>query len=327
MSSLRRHWPMPGEEVGSATSGAGAVPPLSEAEIRNAHQPAEEKPAIPLKKSGPPPVLKRAFIGALAFGFGLLVFVICLELIQTINLLLEWPIIVGWPVLAILLGLMGYGMFKLLKILTSIREMPVVQRLRPGELGTMPTSKKEEIRKQLLEQLVYLRRQRADSNDPLRGTIERLTAESTSHPAGDWISDYNQQVLRPLGKEARDRVRKIALTAGASAALSPWRILDAVIAFNAATQSAYDVLKIHGIRPGQAVAMAFAFDTFLNTFLATVVEDVSTDLADSLTAQISAETGASAAKVLAPKIAEGLTTAVFVRRLGNRMIKRLHPFP
>ena len=304
-----------------------AAPPLSEAEVRNIAQPEVKGPPLPLRKGSTPPVLRRTVGGILAFGFGALILFLSLELIQTINLLLEWPIYAGWPILAVLLGLIGYGIFRLARILISIREMPIVSRLEPGELETLSGRRKEEIRKQLLNQLAYLRKQDAESASALHAELDRLAAEASSHPAGEWIRDYNRAVLEPLGKSGRNRVRKIALTAGASAALSPWRILDAVIAFNAATQAAYDVLKIHGIRPSHSVAFAFAFDTFLNTFLATVVEDVSSDLADSLTAQVSAETGASAAKVLAPKIAEGLTTAVFVRRLGNRMIRRLHPFP
>ena len=320
---------MPGEAFDSARSGgAGSVaPPLTEVEVKNTASQTSSGAGIPLKGGPTPPVLRRAVGGLLAFGFGLLIFFLSLELIQTINLLLEWPAYTGWPVLALLLSLMGYGIFRLAKVLISIREMPIVSRLEPGELETLPGRRKEEIRKQLLGQMEYLRRQRKDPEDRLHPVLDRLSAEAASHPAGQWIRDYDRLILSPLGKEARDRVRKIALTAGASAALSPWRILDAIIAFNAATQGAHDVLRIHGIRPSQAVAVAFAFDTFLNTFLATVVEDVSTDLVDSLTAQVSAETGASAAKVLAPKIAEGLTTAVFVRRLGNRMIRRLHPFP
>ncbi|MGE9291954.1 MAG: DUF697 domain-containing protein, partial [Puniceicoccales bacterium] len=301
---------MPGESLDSATSGGAGVsaPPLSEAEVRNSAPRDSGRPPLPLKRAATPPVLRRAVGGILAFGFGLLVFFLSLELVQTINLLLEWPIYTGWPVLALLLGAMGYGIFRLARVLISIREMPIVSRLEPGELETLPGKRKEEIRHQLLGQLEYLRKQRKDPEDPLHPVLDRLVAESTSHPAGEWVRDYDRHVLTRLGREARDRVRKIALTAGASAALSPWRILDAIIAFNAATQAAYDVLRIHGIRPSQAVAVAFAFDTFLNTFLATMVEDVSSDLVDSLTAQISAETGASAAKVLAPKIAEGLTT-------------------
>jgi len=329
MSGTRRHWPMPGEALTSATSGgsaAGAVP-LTDAEVKNASAATERETPVPLRKSPSPPVLRRAVGGLLGFGFCLLIFYLSLELIQTINLLLEWPIYLGWPILAALLGAIGYGIYRLARILISIREMPVVRRLEPGELDSLPAKEKKEIRLQLMEQMTYLRKQRADPEDPLHPVLDQLASQATSHPAGDWIRDYDRLVLSPLGREGRDKVRKIALTAGASAALSPWRILDAIIAFNAATQAAHEVLKIHGIRPSQAVALAFAFDTFLNTFLATVVEDVSSDLVDSLTAQVSAETGATAAKALAPKIAEGLTTAVFVRRLGNRMIRRLHPFP
>ncbi len=320
---------MPGEEPEAATSGAGvcASPPLTETEQLNATTCSPKADSLPLRKSATPPVLRRAVGGLLAFGFGLLVFYLSLELIQTINMLLEWPVYAGWPVLALLLGLMGFGIYRLARVLLSIRSMPIVSRLQPGELESLPGQRKEEIRQQLLSQVAYLRKLRKNSEDPLHPVLERLSAQSTSHPAGEWVREYDRLVLAPLGREARDRVRTIALTAGASAALSPWRILDAIIAFNAATQSAHDVLRIHGIRPSQAVAVAFAFDTFLNTFLATVVEDVSSDLVDSLMAQVSAETGATAAKVLAPKIAEGLTTAVFVRRLGNRMIRRLHPFP
>jgi len=317
---------MPGEEFKAASPRAGSVPPLSDEELRNAKSEKNQKP-LPLRRSVTPPVLKKTLGGLLAFGFGLLVLFLSLELIQTVNLLIEWPIYAGWPILAGLLGLMGYGIYRLARILIAIREMPVVNRLAPGDLEQLSAGKKNEIRHQLLQQLTFLRKQRKDSEDPLRPILDRLQLEASSHPSGDWIADYDRQILRPLGRQARDRVRKIALTAGASAALSPWRILDAIIAFNAAVQAAFEVLKIHGIRPSQAVAVAFAFDTFLNTFLATVVEDVSSDLIDSLTAQISAETGATATKALAPKIAEGLTTAVFVRRLGNRMIKRLHPFP
>lgn len=317
---------MPGEGEAFA-SGGGAPPPLTEEEIEQAKAPAAPPPA-PVRKTSTPAVFRRALAGVLAIGFGLLFFYLALELIQTTNLLLSWPPWAGWPVLALLLSLVGYAVYRLGRILVSFRRLPIVERLEPGELERCPARRKDYVRDQLAAQLRYLREQRAGrDDDPLAEALGRLEAQVPSHPAGAWIRDYDREILAPLGREARDRVRKIALTAGTSAALSPWRILDAVIAFNAATQSAYEVLRIHGIRPDQTVALAFAFDTFLNTFLATVVEDVSSDLADSLTAQISAETGASAAKALAPKVAEALATAVFVRRLGNRMIRRLHPFP
>ena len=319
---------MPGEAFDTAVSGVGtAPPPLNEGELRNTASPKSGTIPAPIRSSSTPAVLRRAIGGLLAVGFGLLFFFLALEFVQTVNLLLDWPPVTGWPVLGLLFGLVIYGIYRLLRIFISIRRMPLVSRLEPGELESLPGAKKDAIRRQLLGQLRYLRNQETERHQDLHGTLDRLASEAVSHPAGEWIRDYDRNVLTPLGKQARERVRKVALTAGASAALSPWRILDALIAFNAATQAAHEVLKIHGIRPSQPVAVAFAFDTFLNTFLATVVEDVSSDLVDSLTAQISAETGASAAKVLAPKIAEGLTTAVFVRRLGNRMTRRLHPFP
>ncbi|MFP4351935.1 MAG: DUF697 domain-containing protein [Puniceicoccaceae bacterium] len=330
MNRVRRHWPMPGELAGAATSGSTRPPPpLDEEELGNrAGEPGGGSPPVPLRKKPASPALKRTFGGVLAAGFGLLVFVLSLELIQTVNLLLGWPPPVGWPVLALIFGLIGYGLVRLGRILISIRRLPLVPRLDPGELGRLPVRRLEEVRRQLVAQLEHLRAHRGENpRRDLGGAIERLHRQRESHPAREWILEYDREILVPLGREARERVRRIALSAGASAALSPWRILDAAIAFNAAVQTAHDVLRIHGIRPNQAVAASFAFDTFLNTFLATVVEDVTSDLADSLAAQISAESGASAARILAPKIAEGLTTAVFVRRLGNRMIRRLHPFP
>lgn len=316
---------MPGETLsGAASGGRGAPPPLTpEEEAR--FQPNAPAASVPLRKPSSPPVLRRAFAGLLGAGFGVLFFYLALELVQTVNLLLSWPPVAGWPILAALFGLIGYAVYRLGRILLGIRRLPLVSRIERGELETASGPRREEMRAQWLAQLRYLRRQRADrSEDPLAETLARLESEASSHPAGEWIREYHRMVLAPLSREARERVRQIALTAGASAALSPWRILDAIIAFNAAAQAAHDVLRIHGIRPDQSVAVAFAFDTFLNTFLATVVEDVSSDLIDSLTAQISAETGATATKVLAPKIAEALTTAVFVRRLGNRMIRRLY---
>lgn len=330
MNRIRRHWPMPGELAEAATSGSSfPPPPMSEAERESGSREADEKAAaVPLRKKPTSPALKRTFGGLLAAGFGLLVFFLSLELIQTVNLLLEWPPVAGWPVIALLFGLIGYGLVRLGRILISIRRLPLVPRLEPGELGRLPVRRLEEVRRQLIAQLEHLRAHRErDSGDQLDRSLERLHRQKESHPVREWILEYDREILSPLGREAREKVRRTALTAGASAALSPWRILDVIIAFNAAVQTAHDVLRIHGIRPNQVVAASFAFDTFLNTFLATVVEDVTSDLADSLTAQVSAESGASAARILAPKIAEGLTTAVFVRRLGNRMIRRLHPFP
>ncbi len=330
MNRVRRHWPMPGELAEAATSGsARPPPPLNEAELGNGpREPGDGAARVPLRKKAASPALKRTFGGVLAAGFGLLVFFLSLELIQTVNLLLEWPPVAGWPVIALLFGLIGYGLVRLGRILISIRRLPLVPRLEPGELGRLPIRRLDEVRRQLVAQLEHLRAHRdEDSRGDLDEAIERLHRQKESHPVREWILEYDREILAPLGREARERVRRTALSAGASAALSPWRILDAVIAFNAAVQTAHDVLRIHGIRPNQAVAATFAFDTFLNTFLATVVEDVTSDLADSLAAQISAESGAAAAKILAPKIAEGLTTAVFVRRLGNRMVRRLHPFP
>ncbi|MEM0967073.1 MAG: DUF697 domain-containing protein [Verrucomicrobiota bacterium] len=320
---------MPGELLEGATSGRTVVPPpFNEEEVDNS-TPGISSEAVgrPLQSNGRRTVFRRALGGLLVVGFGVLFFFLALEFVQTINLLLTWPAWVGWPVLGVLFALVIYAVYRLLRILWSIRRMPIIDRLEPGELNQLSGGRKEAIRDQLLKQLDYLRNQGLPEGVDIEHLLDRLESEARSHPAGEWLNDYNRLVLGPLGIEARRKVRQIALTAGASAALSPWRILDAIVAFNGAIQSAHEVLKIHGIRPDQSVAVAFAFDTFLSTFLAVVVEDVSSDLVDSLTAQVSAETGAAATKALAPKIAEGLTTAVFVRRLGNRMVRRLHPFP
>jgi len=326
MAVVRQHWPMPGERGTPGPENARKPPPPLRPEEERLHrESSKESVAVPLKKPSSPAVFRRAFAGLLAAAFGILFFYLALELIQTVNLLLTWPPITGWPVLAGIFSLIGYGIYRLLRIVIGIRRLPLVTRIEKAEFEMLSGKQKEEIRTELLAQLRHLKKERGDrAEDPIRETLERLEREAVSHPAGEWVKDYHRRILDPLSREARDRVRKIAVTAGASAALSPWRILDAIVAFNAAGQAAHDVLRIHGIRPSQSVAMAFAFDTFLNTFLATVVEDVSSDLIDSLTAQISAETGAAATKVLAPKIAEALTTAVFVRRLGNRMIRRLY---
>lgn len=322
----RQHWPMPGESLSAASSGGTATPPPLTSEEEEFHRSKRDRqPDVPLRKPSTSAVLRRSFAGFLAAGFGILFFYLALELIQTVNLLLTWPPLTGWPVLGLLFGLIAYGIYRLLRIVVGLRRLPILGRVEKTDFEKLPGKQREKVRAELLAQLHHLRKQRADrEDDPIRDALDRLEGQATSHPAGEWIRDYHREILAPLSREARERVRKIAITAGASAALSPWRLLDAVVAFNAAAQAAHDVLRIHGIRPNQAVAMAFAFDTFLNTFLATVVEDVSSDLVDSLTAQISAETGATATKVLAPKIAEALTTAVFVRRLGNRMIKRLY---
>lgn len=326
MIESRRHWPLPGESgPGTPREGRSAPPPLSPEEEK-IHRPDNQSPIeVPLRKPAKPAVLRRSVAGLLAAGFGILFFYLALELIQTVNLLLTWPPLTGWPILALLFAAIGYGIYRLLRIAIGIRRLPLIDRVEKGDFEASSGKQREAIRSQLTIQLKHLRQQREGrDDDPLKEAMNRLESQAISHPAGEWIRDYHRSILEPLSREARERVRKIAVTAGASAALSPWRVLDAIIAFNAAAQAAHDVLRIHGIRPNQSLAMAFAFDTFLNTFLATVVEDVSSDLIDSLTAQISAETGATATKILAPKIAEALTTAVFVRRLGNRMIKRLY---
>ncbi len=271
-----------------------------------------------------PPFLKRTLMFLLIGGFGLLLFFFMLETAQAIDAILRRPAWIAWPVVALIFSAIGFVLFRLGVVLLRLRRLPKIRR-GIGDPRKGNATEREALRRELLKQLNVVAKQEAETNSPLAVQAQQLIASADNTPSSAWLEQYSRTIQKALAEAAGRDVRKIALAAGVSAAFSPWRLLDTLIAFNASTEAANCVLRRFGIRPDSFVIVAFAFDTFLTTFFAAAVDEISEDLAKDLQERLGGEFTGNAIGYLGPKLAQGIGIAYFVRRLGRRMIRRLEP--
>jgi len=327
--SKRRH---PGDARAAETQadGEGAYdsgsPPLSDEEravfINDVRGGAKEAPRSKLET---PPFLKRTLVFLLVVGFGLLGFLILLETVQAIDAILRCPSWIAWPLVALILGLLGYVLVRLGVLLVRLRRLPVINRGGHSDPRDRNASEPRALRLQLLKHLDAIAKQESAAGSLLAHDAHDLIASADDMPINAWLEQYHRKIQEPLVEAAGKDIRNIALAAGVSAVFSPWRLLDTLIAFNASVEAAQCALRRFGIRPDITVTVAFAFDTFLTTFFAAAVDEITEDLAKDLQERLGGEFVGTAVGYLGPKLAQGIGIAYFVRRLGRRMIRRLEP--
>ncbi len=316
----------PGISATENSLDLGPPPPMDEKEMNDGMECWESRPAEAASfRSGGMSFLKRTFGILLAVGFSLLGIYLFSHLIQAIYAILVWPPWVSLPLLSLLGLLLLYIVLRLLKLWFAIRKLPKLQRLDRCSIERMNARQRDALRASLVPQLKHILKLRSGRSEGLVNQVEQLLASVAYTPSDAWLETYRGEVLSELGQNAGEVVWRIATVAGVSAALSPWKLLDAFIAFNAAVEVAGKVLRIYGFQPDAAMAVAFAFDTFVSTFFAAAFEEIAEDIAQDAAERISSELGAKATQVLAPKMAQGLAITFFVRRLGRRMIRRMTP--
>lgn len=307
---------------GEATNPTKDRPPLSEEE----QEPFDRESKNPVNEAGPkletPQFMKRLFASLLGVGFGLLALFFMLQTAQAINAILSWSPWVAWPLVILIFFLIGYVIFRLGVMFYRLRKLLRINRGAAGDPRDRNTSERKALRVELGKHLDVIAKQESEANPTLAQDARKLK-DDVEKPSNAWLEQYVRNVQKPLAEAAEQDVRKIALTAGVSAAFSPWRLLDTLIAFNASVEAAQYTLQRFGIHPDGTTTMAFAFDTFLATFFAATVDEISEDLAVDLQEHLGGEFAGNAVGYLGPKLAQGIGIAYFVRRLGRRMIRRL----
>ena len=253
----------------------------------------------------------------------MLLFFFILQIIQTIDAIFGWPPIFAWPLITLIFILISYAAVRLVVLLFHLRTLKKIHRGGHEDPRQRNESERKVLRAELVKHLNIIAKQESETNPSLARDAQRLIEDSGNIPSTAWLERYHRKIQEPLVNAASKDVRKIALAAGVSAALSPWRLLDTLIAFNASVEAAQCALCRFGIRPDSTATTAFAVDTFLTTFFAAAVDEISEDLAKDLQERLGGEFAGNAVGYLGPKLAQGIGIAYFVRRLGRRMIRRL----
>lgn len=283
--------------------------------------------------------LRRTLFGLLGIGSLLLLLVLLLELVETVQVLMQWPLAVRLPILGLFVVIFGYLGWRTSRLLLRWRRLPKVRNSGPVCIEEMDATKREalclELRKRLEYTLQYLRSGRGKTSGGVESTEEEVSRDrglegkvtellEAGMEAGSrgWLERY-RELEGELAAFARREITRVARTAGLSAALSPWRLLDAAIGFNASFEAADRVLRCFGIRPDREMVMGFAFDAFVTTFFSTAAEQVLEDLSADLAADLHSSLAKVLGEKVAPKVAEGLAVALFVRRVGRRMVRRM----
>lgn len=306
------------------SNSASSRSPLSEEEQEVFKKPqADVEEATHSPGIDTPPFIKRTLAFLLVVGFGLLGFVILLQTIQAVGTLLLWTPWLAWPLLALISILIGYVIVRLCVVLVRLRKLPRIYCERPADPRNRTTAECLALRDQLVKHLNIIADQKLAASSTLANEAHVLIETANEMPFTAWLQDYIQKIQTPLADAAKRDVRQIALAAGVSAAFSPWRLLDTLIAFNASIEAAQCTLRRFGLRPDNTTTMAFAFDTFLATFFAAAVDEITEDLAKDLQERIGGEFAGNAVGYLGPILTQGIGIAYFVRRLGRRMIHRL----
>ncbi|NBD39377.1 MAG: DUF697 domain-containing protein [Verrucomicrobia bacterium] len=283
--------------------------------------------------------LRRTLFGLLGIGTLLLMLVLLLELVETVQVLMQWPLAARLPILGIFVVIFGYLGWRISRLLLRWRRLPKVRNAGPVCIDKLDAAKREalclELRKRLEYTLQYLRSGRGNATEgarssedetgrdhALEGKVTELLEAGMEAGSRGWLERYRELEVE-LAAFARREVTRVARTAGLSAALSPWRLLDAAIGFNASFEAADRVLRCFGIRPDREMVMGFAFDAFVTTFFSTAAEQVLEDLSADLAADLHSSLAKVLGEKVAPKVAEGLAVALFVRRVGRRMVRRM----
>lgn len=298
-----------------------STPPLNDQEID--FQTKVAKPLARAKEPGMNTALKKLLFMILGGGCLMIGSIVILDFILLLFMVMAWPVWAQWAVGMGFLILVGFLAVRIRKSINRVRRSPVMAFDRSRKAGDLSGDDREHLQKLLELQLSEILKTSEGRPLDLISSSSALLEKSGSMGSGSWLREYKQEIHAPLVKLSTSKVNALSLSAGASAALSPWRALDACIALNASVECATLILKDFGVRPNSFVVLKFAFDAFLATFLALGAQDAAETFASEATEHITSELGKTVASKVMPKIAEGLTIALFVRRVGRRMLKQM----
>jgi uncharacterized membrane protein YcjF (UPF0283 family) len=292
-------------------------PPLGPEELPD----APATPPTSIATPAPTSILGRIFGGAVTAACILLGVFLLLQVIQTVAAITALPLWAAIPMWLIIALALGYTVFSAAALVVRLFRLRKFRRhIAPG--GSSGSEAREHLKTELLQQLKLIRGNTWPADSGIPGAIDRLSSNNIGG-AGTWLEIYRSEVLPLLKGHAHLRVQQIAVAAGTSAALSPWRLFDVFIAINACCLAAQEVLCTFGRRPDNPTIVAMAFDALMATFLAAAAEDWTADAAEQLSEQIGSSVGHVLLAQIAPRIAQGVAVGYFVRRLGRRMVRTL----
>jgi hypothetical protein len=274
------------------------------------------------------PFLRKIVASAFLIAFGLVAFYIFLELILVINVIFGWPLVARLPLLILIGTLLAYTGYKACLLLLSFRRLRRVKLSSLKDIESRDTRDRDKLRDSLFTHLHDIKNSPQDRSPELLKCVESLIENRSAVGSGAWLKNYRDNIQPKLREAAYTATKSIAFTAGFAAAICPWRLFDAVISLNASLESAAKVLRIFGIRPDAETVACFAFDTLLATVFALseeMIEGTVDTLAEGMHQSVGEVLGQTLVSQVGPKAAQGVAVGFFIRRISNRMVKRLAP--
>jgi uncharacterized membrane protein YcjF (UPF0283 family) len=273
----------------------------------------------------PGSIIEKAFIVLLCSGFGILAFFLLLQVIIAVDAILSWPSWIAIPIFILISLVIGYFLLRLIKLILGLRNLPIVAREKRGEPSQWPSEDKIALRMELINHLRFIFKEKLLTDPNQLEEISNLIETADEVPDNDWFNDYKDKVQKPIIETTQKEVWNIALAAGVSAAISPWRLVDTIIALNATLEVASCTLRRFGIRPDKKVVIALAFDSFKSIFFASVSEDMLAEVTREVLERLPETTVGPLIQKIAPRLGQGIGITYFVNRMGRRMIDRLTP--
>ncbi len=261
--------------------------------------------------------LKRTFGTLVVTAFILLFFYLLLETVQTVGVIMTWPMWAKIPLMLLIGGIFLYGLVKVIRVWMRFRTLPKINRMD-----------EQELKPQLVKQLIWIQTHREgqgirEEDSIILQQVHSLLEEHRLTAHSEWLKKYKRDLQPLLENRAKEGVRKIAIQAGVAAAISPWKLLDAAIAVNAAFEAARFTLETYGIRPDSVLVTRLAVDALLLIYFSVEIEGWTEGALDSLSTEIESGLAKSALKQIGSRLAQGATLGFFVMRLGRRMRKQL----
>jgi uncharacterized membrane protein YcjF (UPF0283 family) len=274
------------------------------------------------------PFLRKIVASAFLIAFGLVAFYILLELIQVIDVIFGWPSMARIPILILISSFVSYTGYKACSLLLSFRRLKRLKLSSLKDIESRDTNHRDKLRDSLIPQLHHIRDSPEDRSPELLQSVGSLIEDPLAIGSSAWLKKYRDNIQPKLREAAYTATKSIAFTAGSATAICPWRLFDAFISMNASLELAAKVLRIFGIRPNAETVACFAFDALLATVFA-LSEEMIEGTVDTFTEGIHQSVGEVIGQTLVsqvgPKVAQGVAVGFFIRRIGNRMVKRIAP--
>lgn len=305
------------------------MPPLSPEKInalRQKQSPGQKRaPKNLLGQVVSTPLITTILGWAFLLPFIIICWVIFREFALVIDRILQWPTVFAWPVFGLItlgaLFIAGY----LLRILWQIHRLPSLPQIDLKKPFLYTGKQREDIKEDLKKYLQRLGRDDSPERSELASRARIIASEANNLPFDGWIRRYLTEIQEPLVKEVQQESQKIAIAAGVSVMISPWRFLDVLITFNALMELARRILTGVGIKAGKIAVMKFTLDAVATLLFALALEGVLEEGIESVSQGVGEVVGREVFTKLSARAGAATAVGLFIRRAGNRMALSLAP--